>query len=92
MTSTDRQSAGLSQQQFLREAAGRLGLSQADFARRIGAPLSTFEKWMADPQSNRFREMPSIAWSLVREVLEHEDLRSKLNRQKFDNRPLGGIR
>ncbi|PKO60984.1 MAG: transcriptional regulator [Betaproteobacteria bacterium HGW-Betaproteobacteria-17] len=80
MTDSTHATKNLSQQEFLRKAASDLGLNLTEFARRIGAPQSTFEKWMADPNASRYREMPAIAWSLVREVLAHEALRKKVSR------------
>ena len=68
------------QQDFLREAAKSLGLSQKDFAKRMGAPWPTFEKWLAPSGSNNVREMPAIAWQLVREILEHEKLKKSIKK------------
>jgi len=68
------------QQEFLRTAAQTLRLSQKDFAKRMGAPWSTFENWLRPVESQNFREMPPIAWKLVSEILDHEDLKKKLNK------------
>ena len=65
-----------SQQQFLRDAATTLGLSQKALSERMGAPWPTFEKWLAPPGSKNVREMPGIAWQLVREILAHEKLKA----------------
>jgi len=65
------------QQEFLRSAAKTLGLTQAQFAERMGAPWDTFRKWLLpnDAASDNAREMPPIAWQLVREILAHEKLK-----------------
>jgi len=68
------------QQEFLRTAAQTLGLSQKDFAKRMGAPWRTFEKWLSQTDSQSFREMPAIAWKLVSEILEHEELKKHLKK------------
>jgi transcriptional regulator with XRE-family HTH domain len=65
----------LPQQEFLREAMLELGLTRESFAKRIGAPWETFKKWLLPAESGGNREMPAIAWSLVREVIEHERLK-----------------
>lgn len=66
------------QQEYLREVATALGLSQKALAARMGAPWTTFEKWLLPPTSTNSREMPQIAWSLAREILKHEELKAKL--------------
>ena len=68
------------QQEVLRRAAMTLGLSQKDFAKRMGAPWRTFEKWLSQSDSQSFREMPAIAWKLVSEILEHEELKNKVKK------------
>jgi hypothetical protein len=65
-----------SQQEFLRSAAKKLGLTQMDMAKRMCAPWDTFKKWQLPSESENFREMPEIAWQLVREILAHERLKS----------------
>lgn len=68
----------LTQQDFLRDAMFELGLTREAFAKRIGAPWETFKKWLLPADSGGSREMPAIAWSLVREVLAHERLKREL--------------
>lgn len=65
------------QQDFLREAATTLGLTQKGLAQRMGAPWPTFEKWLLPKDSPNAREMPQIAWTLVREILAHEKLKAQ---------------
>ena len=69
----------VSQQEFLKDAKDKLGLSWKAFAERIGAPESTLKKWILSTESGaNSREMPSTIWVLVREILEHENLKNKL--------------
>lgn len=65
------------QQEFLREAADTLGLTQRELAARMCAPWETFRKWLLPQESGGVREMPEIAWQLVREILAHEKLKRK---------------
>ena len=65
------------QQEFLREAAKSLGLTQKGLAQRMGAPWATFEKWLLPKESPNARGMPQIAWTLVREILAHEKLKAQ---------------
>jgi uncharacterized protein (DUF2267 family) len=63
------------QQEFLKNAMGELRLNRKDFAQRIGAPWDTFRRWLMASDADGTREMPPVAWSLIREVLEHERLK-----------------
>lgn len=72
----------LPQQDFLRDAMLELGMTREAFAKRIGAPWETFKKWLLPAESGGSREMPAIAWSLVREVLEHERLKRECDALK----------
>lgn len=74
------------QQDFLREAAAALSLTQNGLAERMGAPWKTFEKWLLPPTSDHKREMPQIAWALVREILAHEKLKAKCEKLKKSNK------
>ncbi len=78
----------LPQQDFLRDAMLELGLTRQEFAKRIGAPWETFKKWLLPEESGGSREMPAIAWSLVREVLAHERLKRELEavRKKLEKK------
>lgn len=71
----------MTQQEFLRDAKTKLGLTWPEFAKRIGAPETTMKKWTlpSDAESNA-REMPSTVWVLIREILEHEALKAKHQR------------
>lgn len=65
------------QQEVLQEAMAELGMTRPAFAARIGAPWETFRKWILPPDAGGVREMPSIAWAMIGEVLEHERLKKK---------------
>lgn len=66
------------QQEFLLDAMVELKLSREAFAERIGCPWTTFKKWMASPEAvSNYRDMPTTAWSLVREVMAHERLKKE---------------
>lgn len=68
------------QQELLRDAAQTLGLSQKEFAQRMGTPWPTFEKWLYPPASGNARKMPAMGRQLVREILAHEDLKQSLKK------------
>ena len=71
----------MTQQEFLRDAKAKLGLTWPEFAQRIGAPETTMKKWaLPDDAEKNAREMPSTVWVLVREILEHEALKVKHER------------
>ncbi|WP_080426251.1 transcriptional regulator [Burkholderia ubonensis] len=59
----------LSQQEFLRDAIQRLGLTRAGFAKRISVPEKTLNKWLAPAGTSDFRPLPEVVWSYVREIL-----------------------
>lgn len=70
------------QQDFLRDAAKTLGLTQKGLAERMCAPWETFKKWLLPKDAGGAREMPEIAWQLVREIIEHEKLKNKFQKGK----------
>lgn len=71
----------LSQQEFLRQAAKLLKLSQQKLAARMGTPWVTFRKWLSlSGDDSNERKMPAVAWQLVREILDHEKLKRKLEK------------
>lgn len=71
----------MTQQEFLRDAKAKLGLTWPEFAQRIGAPETTMKKWvLPDDAEKNAREMPSTVWVLVREILDHEELKAKHER------------
>lgn len=83
------QNEKMTQQEFLKDAMGKLKLPTLPlFAERIGAPETTLKKWLLPPESKgNYREMPSTVWVLVREILAHEALKKKYDRlsKKVEN-------
>jgi len=65
-----------SQQEFLRESALMLGLTEQGLSQRMRAPWETFEAWLMPSDAEKYRDMPEIAWQLVREIVEHERLKA----------------
>lgn len=60
------------QKEFLESAMSQLGMSRADFATRIATPIRTLSKWLTDPDKKDYRNMPSMAWQFITEILEHD--------------------
>lgn len=60
------------QQEFLREAMGSLGMTRAAFAKRISVPEKTLDKWLSPSETTDFRNMPEVVWAYVREILVWE--------------------
>lgn len=74
------------QQDFLRGAAKTLGLTQKELAARMGAKWTTFLKWLQPTETkSNYRDMPDVAWQLVREILEHEKLKKKVAKMTETN-------
>ena len=61
----------ISQQDFLRDAMQRLGMTREQFCKRISVPPKTFNKWMAPTGANDYRNMPEMAWSYIRDILSN---------------------
>ncbi|WP_396334156.1 transcriptional regulator [Burkholderia anthina] len=60
----------LTQQEFLRDAMTTLGMTRAEFSKRISVPFKTLDKWLASNDTSDFRNMPEVVWAYVREILE----------------------
>lgn len=71
-----KQPAALPQQEFLRDAMRRLGLTRAGFCQRISVPEKTLDKWLAPSDTSDFRNMPDVVWAYVREILEWDAKRA----------------
>lgn len=71
-----------SQQDFLRRAAKEMGLSQPELAALMHVPLTTFKKWLLPSDSTNFREMPEMAWNLVRVLGANRQLQAEVERLK----------
>lgn len=61
----------LTQQEFLRDAMARLGMTRDEFAERIATKRKTLDNWLL-PQSDSSRGMPDMAWKFISEILERE--------------------
>lgn len=61
----------LSQQDFLRDAMDRLGMTRDQFCERIATKRKTLDNWLL-PESESARGMPDIAWKFIREILEKQ--------------------
>ena len=63
----------LSQQEFLRDAMSRLGMTRKEFAARLNTTERRLDNWLLPFDSGGFREMDSVVWQFVREiVVAHE--------------------
>lgn len=62
--------APLAQGLFVQDAMRRLSMTKEEFARRIGVSTTGLEKWMARHGTADFRNMPSMAWKFIGEILE----------------------
>lgn len=63
----------MAQQEFLRHAMDRLGMTRDQFAERIGASRRRLDTWLLPSDSKGFRELDSVAWKFVREILGAEN-------------------
>ncbi len=64
------------QQEFLRDAMQRLGMSRQEFADRIGATKRVLDNWLLPSNSSGFRPMSDTVWALVREILPEKKIKS----------------
>lgn len=61
-----------SQQEFLRDAMHRLGMTRDEFAGRIAVTRKTLDNWLLPP-SESARGMSDMAWKFIREILDREE-------------------
>lgn len=61
----------VNQQDFLREAMQQLGMTRKEFAERIGTTTRRLDNWLLPTESKEFREIDSIVWKYVREILQN---------------------
>lgn len=59
----------VTQQEFLREAMSRLGMTRDEFATRIAVKRKTLDNWLLPP-SGSARGMPDMAWKFIQEILD----------------------
>lgn len=62
----------VNQQEFLRDAMQRLGMTREQFAYRIGTAKRRLDNWLVPSESKEFREMDGMVWKFVREILQNE--------------------
>jgi transcriptional regulator with XRE-family HTH domain len=62
----------MSQQEFLRDAMERLGMTRDQFAKRINASRRRLDNWLLPDGSAGLRELDSVVWAFVREIVERE--------------------
>jgi len=66
---TKKKPVAMTQQAFLRHAMDTLGMTRDQFAERIGASRRRLDTWLLPSDSTGFRELDSMAWKFVREIL-----------------------
>lgn len=67
--------AQTTQQEFLRDVMRGLNMTREQFAKRLGMESKKkLDRWLLPSNSPHFCEMPDIAWSLLREIIENEGL------------------
>lgn len=59
----------LGEQQFLRHAMSRLGMTRDAFAARISVPRRALDKWLLPSDSKDFRALPEIGRAYFTEIL-----------------------
>jgi hypothetical protein len=70
---TSKPTTRVTQQDFLREAMQRLGMTRDQFAARLGASRRRLDNWLLPGDSSGFRELDPVVWTFVREILEREE-------------------
>lgn len=60
------------QQEFLRGAMRKLGMTRQQFADRIHASKRRLDTWLLPAESNEFRELDATIWQFIREILEND--------------------
>jgi hypothetical protein len=61
----------LTQQEFLRDAMQRLGMTRDEFAARIAVKRKTLDNWLLPPGDSA-RGMPDMAWKFIQEILDRD--------------------
>ncbi|HDR8982693.1 transcriptional regulator [Burkholderia vietnamiensis] len=65
----------LPQQELLRVAMDRLGMTRAEFAARLSIAVRTLDKWLLPSDSPDSRSMPDMGRAYVLEILQWQKLR-----------------
>ena len=66
----------LSQQEFLRDAMARLDMTRDAFVLRLGATRRRLDNWLLPVDSAGFRELDSVVWNYIREIVDREAKKS----------------
>lgn len=66
---TNKRPASISQQEFLRDAMERLGMTRDQFAVRINASRRRLDNWLLPEGSPGLRKLDPVAWAFVREIV-----------------------
>ncbi|EMD9441997.1 transcriptional regulator [Burkholderia cepacia] len=67
--------AALPQQELLRVAMDRLGMTRAEFAARLSIAVRTLDKWLLPADSPDSRTMSDMGRSYVLEILQWQQMR-----------------
>lgn len=67
--------AGLPQQELLRVAMNRLGMTRAEFAARLSIAVRTLDKWLLPDGSHDARTMSDMGRKYVLDILQWQEER-----------------
>lgn len=67
----------MQQQEFLRFAMKKLALTRQGMAARLCVSKRTLDKWLLPDSSGDHRPLNEPAWALIREILQHEELKKE---------------
>lgn len=70
---TKRKQPYATQQELLRYAMDTLDMTRDQFAERIGATRRRLDTWLLPSESKGFRELDSMGWKFIREILDAHD-------------------
>lgn len=68
----DASKSSMAQQEFLRAAMDSLGMSQAEFATRLGTSERRLAFWLLPSDAKDYRELDEVIWKYVREILAQD--------------------
>jgi len=60
----------MSQQEFLRNAMERLGMTRQEFADRLHTKKRRLDDWLLPSESKGFRELDPTIWQFIREIID----------------------
>lgn len=67
----------MTQQEFLKDAMARLGLSKRELAARLGTTENRMEAFLAPADASSYCDLDESVWRLVREIVSSEQIPSK---------------